>query len=328
MSEVPPTAARSGRSWRDISQEVKPRAMSKKGRRRQYTGWLKAGGITVLVGGLVYGVFHLVHEWQTDRVAFADTVNSEPVRHLAVRTDRGGTLTEKWVAQILALPKGATLMALDLPALRNRLTAQGQVRMAVVTRKFPNTLEVTLQERTPVARVQALDARGLAKQLFVAMDGTVYDGTNYDQQMVSGLPWLDGIRLVRQGPGYAPVVGMADVSALLTTAQIEAPHLYRTWLVVSLATLADRDEITVKTQEIAVIIFSRKESFQKQIARLDYILDRAHERPEVGLSSINLALAGQVPVKFERSPEELAQPEYTSRFTLPKTLQRKAQRDF
>ena len=191
MSEVTPTAARSGRSWRDISQEVKPRAMSRKGRRRQYTSWFKAAGITVLVCALAFGVFHLVHEWETDRAAFADSVNSEPVKDLALRTD--GTLTKKWIEQVLALPKGVTLMALDLPALRDRLAVQGQVRTAVVERSFPATLFVTLQERFPVARVQALDGMGLAKQLFVAMDGTVYDGTNYDQQMVNGLlrPYFD-----------------------------------------------------------------------------------------------------------------------------------------
>ena len=300
--------------------------MSKKGRRRQYTAWLKAGGITVLVCGLAYGVFHLVHEWETDRAAFADTVNSEPVRDISVITD--GTLPKKWVEQTLALPKGATLMALDLPALRNRLAAQGQVRLAVVTRRFPDILVVTLQERFPVARVQALDGQGLAKQLFVAMDGTVYDGTNYDQKMVSLLPWLDGIRLIRRGTGYAPIIGMAEVAKLLSTAQTEAPHLYRTWLIVSLAKLAERDEITVKARDVAEIVFSRKEDPYRQIAELDYVLERARQQlPEAGLRSINLALAGQVPVKFDLSPADLGKREYSPQFTL-QPLNRKAQRDF
>lgn len=325
MSEVTPTAVRSGRSWRDISQEVKPRAMSRKGRRRQYTSWFKAAGISVAVCGVAFGVFHLVHEWETDRAAFADSVNSEPVKDIAWRTD--GTLTKKWIEETLALPKGAALMALDLPALCNRLTAQGQVQSAVVERRFPATLFVTLKERFPVARVQALDKHGLAKQLFVSKEGLVYDGTNYDRQMVGGLPWLDGIRLVRQGTGYAPITGMAEVSRLLTTAQIDAPHLYRTWLVVSLAKLADRDEISVKAQDVDEIIFSRKEDFFKQIAQLDYVLDLARERPEATLRSINLALAGQVPVKFDQNPASLATQEYSPQFTL-QPLQRKTQRDF
>ncbi len=321
MSEVTPTAVRSGRSWREISQEVKPRAMSSKGRKRQYTAWLKVSGLTVLVGGLVFGIYHFTYEWQTDRVAFADSVNSEPVRDLAVITD--GTLPKKWVEQILALPKGATLMALDLPALRNRLTAQGQVKVAVVTRKFPDMLMVNLQERTPVARIQAQDGLGRPKQLYVAKDGVVYEGTNYDWQ----LPWLDGIRLVRQGTGYAPIIGMEDVSKLLTTAQIEAPHLYRGWMIVSLAKLAERDEIAVKSQDVAEIIFSRKVDFYKQVAQLDSVLDMAKKLPDAGLHSINLSLAGQVPVKFERSPDELAQPEYSPQFIL-QPIKRKGPREF
>lgn len=325
MSETTPTVVRSGRSWRDISQEVKPRAMSKKGRRRQYTAWLKAGVVTVLISGVVYGVIHLAHEWETDRAAFAESVNSQPVRDISVITD--GTLPKKWVEQNLALPKGATLMALDLSALRNRLSTQGQVRAAVVTRRFPDMLVVTLQERFPVARVQAQDGLGNPKQLLVAKDGTVYEGTNYDQQMIGGLPWLDGIRLVRQGNGYAPITGMADVASLLTTAQIEAAHLYRTWLVVSLAKLAERDEITVKARDVSEIVFSRKLDFYKQIAQLDYVLDLTRQRPEAGLRSINLALAGQVPVKFDQSPEELARPEYSPQFTL-QPIKRKGQRDF
>jgi cell division protein FtsQ len=192
---------------------------------------------------------------------------------------------------------------------------------------FPDKLAVSLQERFPVARVQAQDGQGRPKQLFVAKDGVVYDGKNYDMKMVGGLPWLDGIRLVRQGSGFAPIAGMADVAALLTKAQIEAPHLYQNWLVVSLAKLADRDEITVKSQDAAEIIFSRKVDFYKQIAQLDSVLEMAKQQPDAVLRSINLSLAGQVPVKFERAPNELARPEYSPQFTL-QPLQRKGQRDF
>lgn len=324
MSEVASTAPKSGRSWRDISQEVKPRAMSKKGRRRQYTSWIKAGTLTLLFCGLALGGYHLVHEWETDRAGFAESVKSEPVRDVLVITD--GTITKKWVEQTLALPKGATLMALDLTALRNRLAAQGQIRTAVVTRKFPDMLVVTLQERFPVARVQAQDGLGRPKQLFVARDGVVYEGTNYEMKMVGGLPWLDGIRLVRQGSGFAPIAGMDDVSTLLTKAQIEAPHLYRTWLIVSLARLADRDEISVKAQDVAEIIFSRKVDFHTQIAQLDSVLDEVKKHTDVA-PRINVSLGGQVLAKLERSPDELAKQEYSSPFTL-QPIQRKEQRDF
>jgi cell division protein FtsQ len=325
MSEVIPTAVRSGRSWREISQEVKPRAMSRKGRHRQHVAWLKAGAVTALVCGLAYGGYTLVHDWETDRAAFADTVNSEPVRDLSV--DTRGTLTKQWVGQVLALPKGATLMALDLPALRKKLMEQGQVMVAVVERSFPDLLVVKLQERFPVARLQAQDGSGRPKQLFVAKDGVVYEGTGYNAQMVGGLPWLDGIRLVRQGSGYAPIEGMADVANLLAEADVYAPHLYRNWLIVSLAKLAERDEIIVKSQDIPEIVFSRKRDAHQQVAELDAVIDRAKQRPEAVLHSVNLALAGQVPVKFEQSPDELSRQEYSPQFIL-QPIKRKGQRDF
>jgi cell division protein FtsQ len=279
-----------GRSWRNIRQEVRP-AMSRKGRRRQLAAWAKVTTLSTLVAGSGWGIFEIAHTWSTDRAALATAVHSELVREVVLITD--GVLTKQWVTGVLALPKSASLMALDLPALRAKLLADGQVQVAVLTRNFPDTLVVTLQERTPVARV--------------AKDGTVYDGVNYDKAMLAGLPWLDGIRLIRTGNGYEPIAGMADVAALLSTAQLQVPHLYRDWLIVSLARLAERDEIVVKAQDVAEIIFSRKRDFYKQVAQLDYVIDASHGL-EAGptLQSVNLSLEGQVPVRLQGPSDAVA----------------------
>jgi hypothetical protein len=248
--------------------------------------------------GLGWGVYEVAHSWSTDRAGLATAVHSELVRDVVVITD--GVLTREWVTGVLALPKSISLMALELPGLRDKLLASGQVRVAVLTRNFPDTLVVTLQERSPVARVQAADAAGTAKQLLVAKDGVVYDGLNYDKTMLAGLPWLDGIRLVKSGHRFEPVEGMADVSALLSTAQLQAPHLYREWLIVSLAKLAERDEILVKAQDLPEIVFSRKRDFFKQIAQLDYVIGETQRLENAPLiQSVNLSLEGQVPVRLQ-----------------------------
>ena len=312
-----------GRSWRNIRQEVQPLAMSRQGRRRQQLEWLKVGTLLTLALGAVWGGYTVVHSWETDRAALATAVHSEPVRDVVLITD--GVLTQKWVAGVLALPKSASLMALELPALRDRLLLTGQVRVAVLTRSFPDTLVVTLQERTPVARLQASESDGTTRQLLVAKDGVVYDGLNYDKQMIAGLPWLDGVRLVKSAQGYEPIAGMGDVSTLLSTAQLQAPHLYREWLVVSLARLAQSDEILVKAQDIPEIVFSRKRDFFKQIAQLDFVIDRVRMLPEPTLLSVNLALEGQVPVKLQNTPDELAKMPAQG-ISLPPT-QRKVKRD-
>ena len=257
------------------------------------------------------------------RAALANAVHSEPGREVVLITD--GVLMQKWASGVLALPPSASLMALDLPALRDKLLAFGQIRIAVLTRNFPDTLVVTLQERTPVARLQASDGAGQPRQLLVSRDGVVYDGVSYDKKMLASLPWLDGIRLVRSGTGYEPLAGMGEVADLLTTAQLQAPHLYRDWLIVSLARLAESDEIVVKAQDIPEIIFSRKRDFFKQIALLDYVVDKVRGAPEPALLSVNLSLEGQVPVKMQSTPDQLAKlpaPDFSLQ-----PIQRKAKRD-
>ncbi len=303
-SPEPTTVSVPGRSWRNIRQEVKPLAMSRQGRSRRRLEWLKIATLCTLTVAGAWGIYSVVHSWETDRAALAAAVDSEPVREIALITD--GVLTKKWAADSLGLSKTASLMALDLAALRDKLLNNGQVKMAVLTRNFPATLVVTLHERTPVARLQASEGDGL-KQLLVAPDGVVYDGFNYDKAMVASLPWLDGVRLVKAGEGrFEPIAGMADVAALLAKAQLEAPLLYRDWQIVSLARLESRDEIVVKAQDIPEIIFSRKRDYRKQIAQLDYVVDSVRVLPEPSLLSVNLALEGQVPVKMRNTPDELA----------------------
>ncbi len=321
---VPPdhSAPPPGRSWRNIRQEVKPLAMSRKGRRRQLAGWARPVALAAVVAGCGWGIYELAHSWSTDRAALVTAVHSERVKDVVVITD--GVLTRDWVNDVLALPKPASLMALELPTLRDKLLATGQVRVAVLTRNFPDTLVVTLQERTPVARVQAADSTGAARQLLVAKDGVVYDGVNYDKTMLAGLPWLDGIRLVKAGRGFEPIAGMDEVSALLSTAQLNAPHLYREWLIVSLARLAERDEIVVKAQDVAEIVFSRKRDFFKQIAQLAYVIDETHRvEPAPLLQSVNLSLEGQVPVRLQAAPGAFA----TKLPAFPQPSQRKPKRE-
>lgn len=316
-----------GRSWRSIRQEVSSPAMSRRGHRRRLLAWLKVGGLSASLALAAWGGYELVHSWVNDRASLATAVHSAPVHETVLITD--GVLSQRWVTETLALPKGASLMSLDLQALRDRLLASGQIRLAVLTRSFPDTLVVTLQERSPVVRIQASEGLGLTRQLLVAKDGAAYEGTGYDRQLLASLPWLDGVRLVREGKGYAPIPGMGDVSALLSTAQLQAPHLYRDWLVVSLARLDEADEILVKAHEVPQIVFSRKRDFYKQVAQLDYVLDAARGLPEGGgLQTVNLTIEGQVPVRLQGAPAEPAAPPVNRPdFSIQLPSQRRIKRD-
>lgn len=291
-----------GRSWRTIRQEVAAPALSRRGRKRRHLGWLKAAGLVVVVGLGVWGGHELAQTW-ADRTALARVMNSARLGEPVLITD--GVLTQDWVKDTLALPKSASLMSLDLVELRNRLLTHGQVRVAVLTRSFPDTLVVTLQERTPVARLQVAEG-ARRRQLVVARDGTVFEGVNYGRELLETLPWLDGLVLRRQGPGYAPIPGMTDVAWLLATAQTEATWLYRDWQVVSLGRLATHDEIVVRMREGPEIVFSRRQDYYKQIARLDFILEESRDRLAARPTRVNLALGAHAAVQFDRSAREIA----------------------
>ena len=130
----PPT-----RTWRDIQQSIAPKAMSSEGRKRLLIGTVKSVAALLALGLGGWGAYELFNIWERNPMAIKSPVKSEPVKTVEMRSD--GVLDKAWVTRVLALPKNAGLMELDLHALQMRLMETGQVRNAVLTRKFPATTE-------------------------------------------------------------------------------------------------------------------------------------------------------------------------------------------
>jgi cell division protein FtsQ len=284
------------RSWRDIPQEVKSRSMSKSGRRRHALALAKMIGGTGLVGALVWGAIELVTTIELHPKEIAQAAQSVPVKHLELISDQGA-LDRAWLARTLALPKGATLMELDLAKLQAKVLANSQVRTAVFTKSFPDTLTVVIVERTPIARLKAQLHPGELRDYLVARDGMLFDGLGYAEELWATLPWLDlgDAKLTRRGEGFAPIEGMPVVADLLAKAKAEAEHLYRTFRVVSLARLATDDELEVRTTEMTQVIFSTRDDFFRQLAKLDRVRDEFRPTRELPLAKVDLSL-GQFPV--------------------------------
>ena len=276
--------------------------MSSEGRRRVVLGVLKTVVITGSLAALVWGGFEVAAALQDDPKKMAGSMTAVPLHDLVLVTD--GVLDQAWLTRTLAVPKGASLMGLDLYQLRARLLVSGQVRAATLTRNFPATLAVTLTERTPVARLQVQDQGDAPRPLLVARDGTVFEGIGFDPAMLETLPWLSGVKLTRQGGVFLPVAGMEAVADLLAKAKLEAEHLYADWRRVSLTRLASDGEIEVGTKDGTKIIFGTSEDFFRQLANLDAILDAARTQPDKALREINLAVGGQVPVAFAGTAPE------------------------
>ncbi|MDF3058343.1 MAG: cell division protein FtsQ [Rariglobus sp.] len=331
----PPT-----RTWRDIPQPVaQRRIMGREGKKRLAMAIGNIVGLVLVLGASAWGVYEVVNLWETNPTRLTAPTKGVPIRDFAVRTD--GVLDKNWVQRTLALPKEASLMELDLVDLKRRLEESGQVSKAVIERRFPDVLVVTLQERVPVTRVMALIGDAAPVVFLVSRDGTVYSGFSYDTGMTDSLPFIDGVKLLREGTGFVRIDGMDAVADLLGTAQASAPALYRSFKVVSLARFALDRTLTVKSTEVEVITFgASQDSFYRQLARLDYILDETRRQNATGqLKSVNLAIGDkQVPVSFDTvadgrgapaaSNTRPVPPSGTALFTLPPRNSSSTQRDF
>ncbi len=261
-------------SWRGISQSVSPRVMSAPGRRRLGMNIVRVTFTVVALAGLAAVGLYLAQGLDRPAETLAPVVKTEPLRDIIVLTD--GVLTEAWARERLNLPEGIALMAVDLDAARAALLQTGQVKSAVVARDFPDTLVVTVEERVPVIRIMAAIEPGKLEPLVVSRDGLVYRPINNNPIMLNSLPWLDGVRLTRQGEGFAPLAGIGQVSDLILTAQQEAPHLASEWRVVS---MEEAPRLVVRTREIKQIVFDTV-NMRRQLAWLDHILDQESRKPE------------------------------------------------
>jgi cell division protein FtsQ len=317
--------------------------MSREGKKRLAMAVGNIVGMVLVLGAAGWGIYEVVGIWETNPTRITAAASGVPLKDIALRTD--GVLDKAWVMRTLDLPKNATLMELNLGDLHQRLMASGQVQSAVVTRKFPDLLIVTLQERSPVARVMA-QLGGLPPQpLMVARDGSVYSGAGYASPLTEALPFIDGVKLIREGEGFARIEGMEQVADLLGEAHTSTPELYRTFRVVSLARFTVDSTIVIKSTEVEAITFGLRADlpFARQLARLDYILEETRRQNPTGpLKAVNLAVGGnQVPVAFDtpavtadgRSPRvslkpAASAPSGTALFSLPPRSLSSSKRDF
>jgi cell division protein FtsQ len=293
------------RTWREIPQQVRQRAMSSEGRRRVAMRALRGTLGAIVVGAVSWGAWEMAAVLRENPDAMPDGAKSDRVRSLVLVTD--GVLDNNWLARTLVIPADATLMGLDLNQLRTKVLSDAQVSSAAIIRNFPDKLIVRISERSPVVRMMAQAGTEAPAPLLVSRDGVAFSGAGFDSEMIATLPWIDGVRLVRSGKGFAPIAGMKAVSDLIASAKLEAEDLYRTWLVISLSRLDSDGEIDVHTRTGMRVVFGTKEDYLRQIARLDLLVDESRD-PTRPLKEVNLALGAQVPVSYGTAAPTLNEP--------------------
>lgn len=281
-------------TWKDIDQGVKPKTMSKASKQRVLMGRVRwfLGVAAIVVVVVVVAKFVLFSPVGPRLLAQAG--EALPVARVEVTTD--GVLSREFVLNMMELHEGETdLLALDIDVLKDRLIAIPQVRDAEVERHFPDSLAITIEEREPIVRILARRATGETIALLVDGEGYVFEGEDFDTKFLRSLPSLGGVSLKREGRGYARIDGMKDVNDLLMEAKAVAPHIYRSWRVVS---LEQSPNIVVRSKFAKEVIFEPG-NYRQDLAQLDYVLDYYRGQVVNTVASIDLTLGNQVPVRAQ-----------------------------
>lgn len=299
MAKVKKGVGKTTPTWKSIDQSLQGRGVTYVARKRQFYNFIKYAGIACGVT-LVLGLMGFtVHWFQSKPHGMWLMGSSAPLREVYFETD--GVLTEAWLIDQIDIPHNATVMDINIVALRQSLAAHGQIQEAIVERIFPDALKITVREHIPVMRLVIMDAVGKKHLMLVAEQGDVYVGMNYQQDMLVRLPYLIDVKLQRRDHGFAKIRGVEHVSHLLHLTRTQYPHLFADWKYVSMEDFTgELDELgaalRVHTHSAGIIEFTPI-GFAEQLQELDAILQYAknnHKWQPGSIEGIDLTLSEPV----------------------------------
>ena len=285
--------SRKTNSWKDIDQDVKAKGISKTAFKRILLSRCRVVGAIVGAFLILAAALKLFVMNEDLSVSLSKAGRALPVKAILLESD---ALPRDWVLEYLDLSDSELdLLGLDIGQLKTKLESHPQALSVEIARQLPDTLFISVNEREPVAKVLAEDARRGRLTLLVDRYGIVYEGIGYGAKQIKSLPYLDGIRLRQAEGGFEPLIGMEPVANLLSQAKEVAPHLYQSWKVVS---LAEYPRLIVRSGFVREVVFEKdKSDFRRQISRLDYIVDYYKSHAYSKVAKVDLTMNSQVPVE-------------------------------
>ncbi len=198
---------------RETSRRANPPVV-KSARRRRGGEWRDRNRRKPDLLGIVRSLFVLLLIGQCLRVAFVS-----PRLQLA-RIEVAGTerFSAEQLARIGQVPMGSNIFRVNLTRVSTALKTEPLIREAVVARQLPNTLQVTLRERTPALQVVRPDRPG--KAYLADAEGILFQevAPRKQGQADSDLP------LVEMPAKQVPVLGKS-LQPQLTEAVLECARL-------------------------------------------------------------------------------------------------------
>ena len=266
--------------------DVKLRASTERSRRfRAVSGFIFK---TVFFAGLIAGA------WIGGKEALRRFVWENPdyfVRELNFSTD--GALTREQVLTSANIAEGRNIFTIDLAAARTAIEKMPQVESAVVQRALPNRINITINERRPIAWVAAkgdedpsssdrsflIDGRGVVLRSRVLLPEYYH------------LPIITGFETENLVPGKR--VNVFEMQSALELIQLNADS---TRFQVRNIDISKGYCLIVTDQRHAKITFGL-DRLDRQLDRLYRCLDRA-AADKKELQTVNLIVERNIPVTF------------------------------
>lgn len=279
-------------TWRDLRPTSSKKPASKTARRKRSLGLLKSFFIFVCLA------FFVTTGWFVTRAEFSQKFYAwnqldPPVKHVIFDSD--GVLDHQWFQNWYGPLRGRSLMQIDLHKLHSDLVDEPQISYSRVSRVFPSTLKVEVQEEAPVLVLRLRKKSGGYQDWLVSSHGDLYQGVGYPRNSLSLLPSLsispEQLKLDPEGRGFCRLEGIEAVTPLLELARREYPGIYRDWKVVSYANpkeIGPGSYVKVLTGKVKCIRFS-PQNYAAQLKRLKYLLLEPDFRRKPLIESIDLS---------------------------------------
>ena len=183
--------------------------------RRVRRGWTARAVTALQAGGI--GLLAAATLW----TGYAKVMASERLKVGRVDVRGGHFLSEGEVRELLGPAVGENILALNIDALKARLRASPWVADATVRRTLPDTLQVEVRERVPLALAEAdglylMDGEGT----LIALFGPRTAG--FDLPIVRGLSGLAGeVRRDRAQRAGALLADLGDLATEVSEVQFE-----------------------------------------------------------------------------------------------------------
>ena len=208
------------------------------------------------------------------------------IRHLDIRSD--GKLQPEHIREYAHIEEGMNLFAVDLNQVRDDLASVPIVSSVNVRRKLPDTLEITVSERIPAAR---LGEESTGYPLAVDRGGFVLGPTSISQQ----LPSITGLQEKGLRPG-AQVGDPGVKSALHVLELCDLPSFSR-FLKIKNVDVSHSEYLEVRLLRGERILLSR-ENMDMKLTKLCEIMKHTADMGQA-IAAIDMTVEKNFPVQYQ-----------------------------